>query len=279
MIEREPSSRRRKVHPPAAANDPRPAIRIVAGDIEAIVDASEAALIKAERGLYQRDGRIVFVANTIVLTADGREVAAQRIVERGDHALLEDLSCSANFVRFDARASEDVTVNPPLWVAKTLRDRVGRLRFDILTGVVNAPTMRADGSILAEPGYDDATGLLFDPLDIEFPTIADRPTQAEAHASLAILDDLIATFPFVGNVDRAVALSAILTALVRRSLPTAPMHAFRSPVAGSGKSTLVDIASAISTGHEAGVIAQGKSDEETEKRLGSALLAGDRSFQ
>jgi putative DNA primase/helicase len=74
-------------------------------------------------------------------------------------------------------------------------------------------------------------------------------------------------------------LSAILTALVRRSLPTAPMHAFRSPVAGSGKSTLVDIASAISTGHEAGVIAQGKSDEETEKRLGSALLAGDRSFQ
>jgi putative DNA primase/helicase len=256
-------------------NDPRRTIRIVAGDIERIVDEAESALIKAERGLYERDGAIVYVADMVALAADGRKVAAQRIVERGDHALLEDFSSAANFIKFDARVKADVSVDPPLWIARTLRQRVGRHRFDFLKGVVNTPTIRADGSILSVPGYDKATGLLFDPIGIEFPIVPDHPTSHEARAALAILKDLIETFPFIAEVDRSVALSAILTALVRRSLPTAPMHAVRSPVAGSGKTVLVDVASIIATGHEAGVIAQGATGEELEKRLGAVLLAGD----
>jgi len=79
----------------------------------------------------------------------------------------------------------------------------------------------------------------------------------------------------VSEGDRAVALSAMLTALVRRSLPTAPLHGFNAPTAGTGKSMLVDLASLIATGRPAPVIAQGKSQEEMEKRLGAALIAGD----
>jgi putative DNA primase/helicase len=37
----------------------------------------------------------------------------------------------------------------------------------------------------------------------------------------------------------------------------------------------MDIASMISTGHETPVMAQGKTAEEFEKRLGAALIAGD----
>lgn len=44
---------------------------------------------------------------------------------------------------------------------------------------------------------------------------------------------------------------------------------------GSGKSKLVDIATVVACGREAAVIAQGKTEEETEKRLGAVLLAGD----
>ncbi|WP_198384965.1 hypothetical protein [Roseomonas sp. KE2513] len=39
---------------------------------------------------------------------------------------------------------------------------------------------------------------------------------------------------------------------------------------------LVDLASVIASGREAGVIAQGKTEEELEKRLGALLLAGDQ---
>jgi hypothetical protein len=72
-----------------------------------------------------------------------------------------------------------------------------------------------------------------------------------------------------------VALSAILSACIWRSLPTAPLHAFTAPTAGSGKSLLVDLASVIATGREAGVISQGSKEEELEKRLSALLLAGE----
>jgi putative DNA primase/helicase len=52
------------------------------------------------------------------------------------------------------------------------------------------------------------------------------------------------------------------------------MHAFRAPAAGSGKSYLVDVASAIATGRLCPVIAAGRTEEETEKRLGGAMLLG-----
>ena len=71
------------------------------------------------------------------------------------------------------------------------------------------------------------------------------------------------------------ALSAILTACTRPSLRAAPLHGFSAPEAGSGKSTLVDVASVIAHGHEAPVKAQGATEEEFEKSLASMLLAGD----
>jgi hypothetical protein len=52
------------------------------------------------------------------------------------------------------------------------------------------------------------------------------------------------------------------------------MHAASAPEAGNGKSYLFQIAAAIATGFPCPVISTGKDDEELEKRLGSALLAG-----
>ena len=78
--------------------------------------------------------------------------------------------------------------------------------------------------------------------------------------------------------DRSVALSALLTILDRRSMATAPLHAFTSPMAGTGKSLLVDVAAILATGRTMPVIAQGHSEEELEKRLGAALLAGDTAI-
>jgi putative DNA primase/helicase len=54
-----------------------------------------------------------------------------------------------------------------------------------------------------------------------------------------------------------------------------PLHGFDAPVAGSGKSKIVDIASILATGHEAGVVSLGKNQEEAEKRLSSMLMRGD----
>jgi hypothetical protein len=87
---------------------------------------------------------------------------------------------------------------------------------------------------------------------------------------------LLEGFPFDGPADRSVALSGILTALDRRSMETAPLHAFTAPEAGSGKSLLTDIAAMIATGALAPVISQGRTEDELEKRLGAAFIHGDQ---
>ena len=74
------------------------------------------------------------------------------------------------------------------------------------------------------------------------------------------------------------ALSALLTILDRRSMTAAPLHAFTSPTAGTGKSMLVDVAAMLAINRPMPVISQGRTEEELEKRLGAALLAGDSAI-
>jgi putative DNA primase/helicase len=137
---------------------------------------------------------------------------------------------------------------------------------------------RADGNILAMSCYDAATGLLLHLGNARFPSLPEHPTRTAAVSALALLDGLVATFPFVDRRSRPVALSAILTASIRRSLPAARLHGFTASSAGSGKSMLVDLASVIVTGGEASVIAQGQNEEELEKRLGALFLVGEHAI-
>ena len=258
---------------PEPVEDERPLIRVAPGDIRGIVDRAEQALLLGPCGLYQRGPFVVRPGIVPIAVSGGGKVAAPLAVRVGDHALVEMMTAAARWERFDGRSRAWAAIDAPHKMAATYLQRVGHWRLPVLSGIVTAPTLRPDGAVLATPGHDVATGLLFDPMGATFPELPDRPTRADAVRALAELDRLVGTFPFVGGADRAVALSAILTACVRRSLPTAPMHAFTAPVAGSGKSKLVDIASAIATGHEAAVIGQGKDEAEMEKRLGALMLA------
>jgi putative DNA primase/helicase len=259
--------------PPKATN--RPTAQIAAGQIERMVDEAELALIKADRGLYQRDGKVVFVSYTPAKTNKGEDTLTIQILERGDHALLLDMSVAANFEKFDKRVRKWVSADPPMTIVMSLKQHgLGKLRFPVLHGVVTAPTMRANGSILSKPGHDAATGLLFDPRGVVFPAIPERPTYADAESAFALLDGLIDTFPFETKNDGAVALSMILTACVRRSLPTAPLHAVSAPTPGNGKGKLVDIACVIATGFKASPVGQRTGEDELEKALGAKLMTG-----
>jgi putative DNA primase/helicase len=148
----------------------------------------------------------------------------------------------------------------------------GQWRLPVLLGVITAPTLRPDGSILNDPRYDAATGLLFDPRGVWFPRISEAPTRDQAVAALELIKQPIALFNFVTEADRSVALSNIISAIIRRGLSFVPMHGFSAPVAGSGKSLQVDIAAEIATGSPAAVTAAGADLEELDKRIAAALL-------
>lgn len=251
-----------------------PIVWMAAGEISSVVDQAEHALSNSSRGVFQRAGDIVQLGFTPVMSAYGREVSNRRIYSVGEHALTEHLSTVASYQRFDVRTGDFKVSTPPAWIARTLMQRTGRMKLPVLNAVVSCPTMRADGSILATEGYDPATGLLLDFEGIAFPSIPESPTMQDAQDGLGKLCRIIKDFPFVAEEHRSVVLAMFLTAVVRNSLRTAPFFGISAVAAGSGKSKLVDIASVLSTGREVGVIQQGKSEEEDEKRIGSLLISG-----
>ncbi|MDT9598523.1 hypothetical protein [Sphingosinicella rhizophila] len=208
-----------------------------------------------------------------VQAAHGRSTKVARLAHVDADMLVDHLSRSADWVKRSARAGDYVPTDPPRNVASTILARDGEWRLPSLAGVITTPTLRPDGTILSAPGYDPETRLLLmDPPPL--PDLKERPTRADAMEALHLLDALLDGFPFVNPASRSVALSSLITPVVRGAMPVAPLHANSAPVAGSGKSYIVDLASAILTGDRAPVIAAGRNEEETEKRLGAALLAG-----
>jgi Bifunctional DNA primase/polymerase, N-terminal len=186
-------------------------------------------------------------------------------LHRIDSVYLRDILCrSARWRRWDGK--KQVAVDAPENVARTILARAGEWGFPSIAGVISTPTMRPDGTILIREGFDPATRLLLVAPPV-MPTIAERPTRGDAMTALATIKDLLVEFPFVGAVDRAVALSAIITPVVRGAFPVAPMHSAKAPVAGSGKSYLFDVAAAVAIGQIMPVMAAGSSEEELRSAL------------
>jgi hypothetical protein len=254
----------------------RPVVQVMGGALRGIIDEAERQLVGVDTGIFQRGDVIVRPAQTPIPIAENREAIGLRLVPVKVNHLVERLTDVVDFRRFDARSKAWVSIDCPQKIAATYLERIGAWHLRVLTGITNAPTLRPDGTIIDRPGYDDATGVLYDPLGVIFPDVTAAPTKNDALAALTVLKGLIATFDFVDDASRSVSLSGFLTSVSRYALATAPMHAFRAPVAGSGKSMLVDAAAMIASGHEAPVISPGKSEEETEKRLGAAMIAGHR---
>jgi putative DNA primase/helicase len=212
------------------------------------------------------------VGESVIKTKRGK-VKGPRLMPVSAPLLVEELTSRVRFEKYDARSEAWRATDCPTKVAATY---LARPRWNLrpLMGIVEVPTLRWDGTLLDKPGYDDTTGLILLPGG-PLPMMPECPTKEQAAAALKILVEPLKKFPFVGAADRAVALSGLLTAVSRRAYQAAPLHAFSAPVAGSGKGKLVDIAGMIVSGRPAPVIAPGKKEDETEKRLAAALIAGD----
>ncbi|WP_267428234.1 PriCT-2 domain-containing protein [Methylobacterium sp. GC_Met_2] len=257
---------------PSAEDDGRPIVRFVNGKVPEAVDRMESLLLSAGVQIYSRAGALVRPVIDEVPAAKGRMTTVARMSPLVAVSLADMVARIMRVQRFDWRAEDWLDINPPSEMTLTLLTREGQWRVPPVAGIITTPTLRPDGSLLTAAGYDRATRLYLahDP-GFTMPDLMERPDRNEAAAALAFIETLLVGFPFVGPVDRAVALSGILTALVRGVLPTAPLHAIRAHSPGTGKSFLVDLAAVIATGRRCPVIAAGKTEEETEKRLGALL--------
>ncbi len=259
----------------STAPDAKPTIRVRQGELPALVDQAERALLKANLGLYQRGGAVVQIAETTEQAPDGSTRCVLRLHAVNDKRLTELLAGTARWERKLVRENKVVPTDPPTVIAQTYLARGGiGWHLPMLNGIIRTPTLRRDGSLLDQSGYDAATGLYLHLGDTIPPCIAAKPTQRDAADALNVLLDLIAEFPFADAASKAVAVSMMLTAIVRPALPAAPAHAATATTYGSGKSYLTDTTAVIATGDTVAPIACGSTDEEFEKRLAAELMAG-----
>lgn len=257
----------------AAAETERPAIKLEPGGLHEAATFGEQFLKLAGVPIFQRGNALVRpILAEVRASGDHRTKVAQ--LHPVDAAWLRDkLTARIAFFRFDRRRDDYVPCNAPLDVANTILARVGEWKVPVVTGVISAPTMRPDGSLLTQQGYDAATGLYLAGSPA-LPAMPDEPTRGDALQALDRLTALLDEFPIIGAASQAVAVSALLTPIARGAFPAAPMHCVSAPAPGSGKSFFIDVVAAIATGQRCPVLAPGRNEEETEKRLGAAMLSG-----
>jgi putative DNA primase/helicase len=213
----------------------------------------------------------VRVCQTKAKASDGSLVTVPAVAPVTMPALGRALGQVARWEKKD-RKGENTRIDPPIEVVEQIAGMLDEWPFSPLYGVIGTPTMRPDGTLLVAEGYDPTTGyfLLKPP---PMPKIATTPSKSDALDALAMLNELLQEFPFANDASRSVAMSMLLTPVLRGALaPAVPMHVITAPESGTGKSYLQDTAAAIATGDRCPVIAIGDR-EETEKRLIGAALA------
>jgi hypothetical protein len=252
---------------------------IKAGRLPFIIDKVEEIFLKKNpHSIFQRNGQVVKIA-TLDQKKDiqgiKREAGAVIISPIDDDHYITDLfGRNMNFLKKN-KNDETYPVDPPQKIGKTYLSRIGEWKLSVLTRIIECPALRSDGSILDEPGYDEKTGLYFCQGKTAFEKINPNVNKDDAYQALEILKKPIKDFPFVTDSDRSVAIAAVLTAITRQSLRSAPLFGFTAPTMGSGKSLLAEIISLIATGRLPAMMPQSKDPDEDRKKILSFLMAGD----
>lgn len=241
------------------AEDTRPRIGLFAGQTAAAVEEL-VAVLRDDPDTFDHGGALALVASG----------APHHLCE---HGLAQHIGRRVAFysVVKTKEGFAEQPADPPARLVKQTLALGARRKLKSLAAVVTAPTIAPDGRVLDRPGYDAATGLLL--IGAGWPTIPSHPTADDARAALATLTEPFRAFPFAGPQDRGALLAALLTAVARPALDTAPAIAFDAPVQGSGKTLLATAVGWLAGGSVPQVWPHvaGRDDEEVRKRLFTVL--------
>ncbi|MGC5308767.1 hypothetical protein [Micromonospora zamorensis] len=139
-----------------------------------------------------------------------------------------------------------------------------------LRGIIGAPVLRRDGTLLQQPGYDPATGLYL-ASKVALPPVPDEPTPAQVdEARTFLLGRFLRDFPWASAADRANYVALLATPILRhftRSLT--PFALIDATMPSSGK-TILTAGPGMLYGQR--VMTWAYSDEELRKSI-TAVLA------
>jgi hypothetical protein len=160
--------------------------------------------------------------------------------------LAAQVSYRYRCVRTTITKSGNETVKPALFpqtAAQTAANAIDMMRgLRLLRGVTHTPIVRADGSILNQPGYDTHTKLLYLPGELIVPEVPESPSTEQTAAAVALLDRMVAGFPFLTRHDAANFYGLLITPMLRELVgPPYKLGVFTAPMRRSGKTLLASV--------------------------------------
>ena len=249
-------------------------IILLGADLHRIV-AETFAVLPNDLDLYQRDGRLVRVVCVAETEAEKEKMAigTPQIRTLGLAAIAVRLTGVASFQKWSVTAEAWVPAVPPDVVVAAIKEWGEYPGVRPVSGVIETPSMRPDGSPIIEPGYDAATGFIYVPQQ-EFPPIINHPTIDDARRALGELLEPYVDFPFKDEAARYVPVAALLTLVCRPAIVGAvPGFIFDATAKGSGKGMCASAVTALAHGRPAAVMRWPDGhDEETEKILGGYAM-------
>jgi putative DNA primase/helicase len=263
---------------PNGQDDERPVIKLTA-DFHQAVDAAIEA-VSGQEDVYKRANSLCRVVRHKQTDSPARGVKREPgapIITRLTPATARTvISRVARFQGWNERKKDWVGKAPPKDLAESVLGEQFYPKARELVGVIEAPTLRPDGSLLWTPGYDQQTGLLYIP-NSDYPPVPERPTKDEVKKAADSLLYLIVDFPMRSDADKAAWLASVLTLIVRGAI-TGPVPAFlvSSNLAGTGKTWLALLAGLIASGRNPAMDGYPEDPLEMEKILVGLAIAGDR---
>ncbi|TWU36021.1 toprim domain-containing protein [Novipirellula artificiosorum] len=229
--------------------------------------------------LYQRCGVLVHV----VTEDDPTEISGHvtmpagtpriRPLPMGQLPLRIADACQLVVEKVTDEGIEIAATPPPRWLIEGVFTR-GEYGRDVptLTGIIAAPTLRADGTILQATGYDAKTGLLHVPGD-KFEKVPEKPSQTDAQRAAKELLEVVADFEWCDDADKSAWLALVLSQIGRSAISgCVPMFAITATTRGSGKSLLSDASSVIAFGRPAARKPYSRDDEEQRKAITATAI-------
>src|SRR5262249_21911063 len=155
----------REAHHRRQANG-RPKIAIDTDEHRVVCET--VAALNADPDIYMRGEILVRVIRAAqprdgIVRADGSATISALPAPN----LRERITRYADFIRVSSKGDE-TPLHPTTWLVSAVHARGEWPGIRHLLGVSDAPVMRRDGSVHQSPGFDPATGVLFEPT-IPFP--------------------------------------------------------------------------------------------------------------
>lgn len=205
-------------------------------------------------GIFLKDGQLV---HCVRYGEDGfQEVSNghqdfQQVKPVTVDSLVAQLSTSYSFGKIDGRSGAPKLVLFPRDAASVAVHAPHELpHVKTLRGATTVPVVRADGSILDAAGYDEQTGLLYEPdAGIDAVRVSPEPTPEELQQARWWIDEVIGGFPFTTPSDRVNYVTFLLTPFLRIAVPgPRKLVVLDARQPGTGKTLLAQVAHMIHGG-------------------------------